>query len=158
MDFHLPTVEEIAQYLRPSFRKDCTVFYSGEGTGDEALEFAKARDYHHWYHFSEMIALHYGIDPYHVHNDVNDDLQSRICQAYGLAASGKVYVFLSSAPLTKSTFWTRDEWPALQVNPAVTEIVSVSLIEGVYSEITIFVKGQAPKPWPLAVEEPEPGT
>lgn len=134
------------------------MFYSGKGTGDEALEFAKARDYHHWYHFSEKIAMHYGIDPNYMPDDVNDEFQSRICQGYGLAASGKVYVFLSSAPLTGSTFWTRDEWPALQINPEVTEIVSVSLVEGVYSEITIFVHGQAPKPWPLAVEKPRTET
>lgn len=130
------------------------MFYSGGGTCDEALEFAEAKGYHHWHHFSEKICRHYRIDLNHMPDNVNDELQSRICQAYGLAASGKVYVFLSSAPLTASTFWTRDEWPALQINPDVAEIVSVSLDGGAYRETTIFVHGQAPKPWPVAVEKP----
>ncbi|MCJ1243515.1 hypothetical protein MMC30_000712 [Trapelia coarctata] len=151
----IPTAEQVAQYLGTYLNKDHSVFYCGE-RGDDAEQFAEQNDYYCWHDVAESVSEHFHISENILNNvDLNEQLQSHIPRGFAMAVKGKVCLFSPDTILRNPTFWTPDEWPALQVNPAVTEIVLVKSTGAICTETTIFVPGQAPTEWLIVARQAE---
>lgn len=126
--FIFPTVQFFAHRMRRMVVPDKNLFFSGPGD----YEF-KARIYAQQHDLRVLVDF---MDPTITSTDIGGDVLKeywrRVSQAYSEVTVGKTYVLLPGDPQTlgatwyKGTIWDTVEWPILQENSAVSQILRIN--------------------------------
>lgn len=128
--FILPTVQFFAHRMRRMVVPDKNLFFSGPGDYEfKARIYAQQHDLRVLVDFMDPTITEEATD---VGGDVLKEYWRRVSQAYSEVTVGKTYVLLPGDPQTlgatwyKGTIWDTVEWPILQENSAVSQILRIN--------------------------------